>query len=168
MAIDGVRGRLGQLYSAHAPDAQRLAYLLTGDRDLAEDLVQEAFVRVARRWGDLRGPDHFGAYLRRTVVNLARGHFRHEKVRRTHLERARAETPIGAVPAPDLGLRDVLWKELQRLPHRQRAALVLRFYEDLSEQQTADALDCSAGAGRALVSRGMEALRARIGSVIDT
>lgn len=162
VAIEGVRGRLAELYAAHAPGAQRLAFLLTGDGDLAEDLVQEAFVRVARRFGDLRGPDHFGAYLRRTVINLARGHFRHEKIRRAHLERARSEAHPGTIPASDLGERDALWRELQQLPHRQRAALVLRFYEDLSEQQTADALDCSPGAARALVARGMATLRGRM------
>src|SRR5207302_804336 len=68
--------RLGELYRRHAPDAARLGYLLTGDRVLAEDLVQEAFVRMFGRFRDLRNPDAFGAYLRKTVVNLSRSHFR--------------------------------------------------------------------------------------------
>src|SRR5438034_11204932 len=85
-------GRLGELYLRHAHDAVRLAYLLTGDRALAEDLVQDAFVRLAGRLVHLRDPGAFDAYLRRTVVNLSHSHFRRRKVERAYLERARAET----------------------------------------------------------------------------
>src|SRR2546430_8663604 len=84
-------GRLGELYRDHAEPALRLAYLLTGDRGLAEDLVQEAFVRVAGRFVQLRDPDAFGAYLRRAVVNLANSHFRRRRVERTYLARAQSE-----------------------------------------------------------------------------
>ena len=80
-------GRLGELYERHAPDAVRLAYLITGDRSLAEDLVQEAFVRMFGRFRDLRSADAFPWYLRRTVVNLANSHFRHQKVARSYVER---------------------------------------------------------------------------------
>jgi DNA-directed RNA polymerase specialized sigma24 family protein len=62
-------GRLEMLYAAHAPDAGRLAYLLTGDRALAEDLVQEAFVRMFGRFRDLRHPEAFGAYPGRLIRN---------------------------------------------------------------------------------------------------
>src|SRR6266566_9470783 len=68
--------RLGTLYGRHAPGAVRLAYLLTGDPALAEDLVQDAFVKLAGRLAHLRDPEAFDAYLRRTVVNLANSHFR--------------------------------------------------------------------------------------------
>src|SRR5439155_3860563 len=74
------QGRLGRLYRQHAAGAVRLAFLLTGDRGLAEDLVHDAFVRLAGRFRDLRNPDAFEWYLRRTVVNLARSHFRHARV----------------------------------------------------------------------------------------
>src|SRR6184192_809214 len=85
-------GSLGELYLRHADDAVRLAYLLTGDRDLAEDLVQDAFVRLAVRLVHLRDPDAFHAYLRRTVVNLSHSHFRRKKVERAYLERERGAT----------------------------------------------------------------------------
>lgn len=165
MTAERGRRRLENLYAAHCPEATRLAFLLTGDRDLAEDLTQDAFVRVARRFGDLRSPEAFGPYLRKTVINLCKGHWRRRKVERTYLVRATAEPRPDSSELPDIGLRDALWEQLQRLPHRQRTAIVLRFYEDLSEQQTAGLLDCSPGAARALVSRAMETLRANVGSV---
>src|SRR5437762_7225921 len=82
----GARGRFAELYVANAPDALRLAYLLTGDRVLAEDLVQEAFVKLAGRFADLRNPSAFPAYLRKTVVNLARTHWRRRRVERAVME----------------------------------------------------------------------------------
>ena len=150
-------GRLGELYRRHAGDAARLAYLVTGDRALAEDIVQEAFVRLYGRFRDLRNPDAFDAYLRRTVVNLARTHFRHRKVERKH-EAQLAEEPAASEP-PDLGERDELWTVLQSLPERQRTAIVLRFYEDLSEVSTAEVMGCPVGTVKSLVSRGLARLR---------
>src|SRR2546425_12895819 len=81
--------RLGDLYLRHADEAVRLAYLLTRDHALAEDLVHEAFVRLAGRLVHLRDPGAFDAYLRRTVVNLSNSHFRRKKVERAYLERTR-------------------------------------------------------------------------------
>jgi RNA polymerase sigma-70 factor (sigma-E family) len=156
-------GRLGELYLRYADDATRLAYLLTGDRALAEDIVQDAFVRLAGRLAHLRDEGAFEAYLKRTVVNLARSHWRRRKVERAHLERA-ARAPRSDGPAePDLGDRDALWHALAGLPARQRTALVLRFYEDMSERQIAEVLGCRPGTVKSLVSRGLEKLRAEIG-----
>jgi RNA polymerase sigma-70 factor (sigma-E family) len=146
---------MGELYAAHAPDAARLAYLLTGDPVLAEDLVHEAFVRLFGRFRDLRDPGAFRAYLRTTVVNLTRSHFRRRRVERSYLERERGR-PEPAADAPE---PDETWEALQRLRPRQRAAIVLRFYEDLSEAQTADILRCPVGTVKSLVSRGLEQLR---------
>src|SRR5919109_5380530 len=127
-------GRLGDLYLRHADDAVRLAYLLTGDHALAEDIVQDAFVRLAGRLVHLRDPGAFGAYLRRTVVNLSNSYFRRRKVERAYVERTQRSGPHEYVwsdgPIED---RADLWRALGLLPQRQRAALVLRFYEDLSE-----------------------------------
>jgi RNA polymerase sigma-70 factor (sigma-E family) len=149
-------GRLGELYAQHAPDAARLAYLLTGDRALAEDLVQDAFVKLFGRFRDLRNPEAFGAYLRRTIVNLSHSHFRHLRVERAYLQRE-GSTPHA--PGPEFGARDEMWRVLLRLPERQRAAIVLRYYEDLSEAETADALGCPTGTVKSLVSRGIDRLR---------
>jgi len=154
---------LGDLYVEHAPDGIRLAFLLTGDRSLAEDLVQEAFARLVGRLRHLRDPNAFGAYLRRTIVNLSTSHFRHRKVERAYLERvARAPQPPSN---PNEELDETMHDALLRLPERQRAALVLRFYEDLSDVQTAEILRCSAGTVRSLVSRGMATLREELEGV---
>jgi RNA polymerase sigma-70 factor (sigma-E family) len=155
-------GVLADLYERHAPAAGRLAYLLTGDRMLAEDLVQEAFVRVVGRFRHLRVPDAFEAYLRRTIVNLHTSQLRRRRLERAYLEReGRAEA---STTNPDIDAREELWREVLALPPRQRAAVVLRFYEDLSERETADALGCSPSAAKSLVARAMQTLRARIES----
>ncbi len=161
-ATDERVGRLEDLYVRHAPAAVRLAFLITSDRDLAQDLAQEAFVRVAGRFHHLRVPDAFDAYLRRTVVNLATSSLRRRRVERAYLEREGGR-PAPASTLPDVGVRDQLRAALRRLPSRQRAAVVLHYYEDLSEQQVADALRCSVPAARSLVSRAMETLRREIG-----
>ena len=148
---------LGDLYVQHAPEGIRLAFLLTGDRSLAEDLVQEAFARLVGRLRHLRDPGAFGAYLRRTIVNLATSHFRRRKVEHAYLERI-AGAPATATSVNE-ELDETMHEALLRLPERQRAALVLRFYEDLSDAQTAEILRCSAGTVRSLVSRGMKTLR---------
>jgi RNA polymerase sigma-70 factor (sigma-E family) len=154
-------GRLAELYAGHAHEATRLAYLLTGDRVLAEDLVQDAFVRLAGRFLDFRDPDGFTHYLRRTIVNLANSHHRRRRVERAYLQRE-SVTPRHSVPDPDPAARDELWRKLQTLNPKQRSAIVLRFYEDLSEEQTADAMGVPKGTVKSLVSRGLEAMRAKM------
>jgi len=162
-ALSASGGRLAELYARHLGGAVGLAYLLTGDRHLAEDLAQEAFVRLAGRFGHLRNPDAFEPYLRRTVVNLFTSHLRRRRLERAYL-RSEAGRPEPATPGPDVGLTDELWATLQRLPERQRAAVVLRFYEDLSEREVAGVLGCSVPAAKSLVARAMETLRGEIGS----
>jgi RNA polymerase sigma-70 factor (sigma-E family) len=156
-------GRLSDLYTRHGPAAQRLAFLLTGDRALAEDLVQEAFVRVVGRFGHLRVPDAFASYLRRTIVNLHTSQLRRRRLERAWLERERGDAVVSTDAMPDVGAREQLWAAVLELPARQRAAIVLRFYEDLSERETAEVLRCSPAAAKALTARAMETLRARIG-----
>jgi len=147
---------LGDLYLRHAPDAVRLAYLLTGDGALAEDLVQDAFVRMAGRLVHLRSPESFHAYLRTTVVNLARSHGRRKAVERRHAERT--PPPGNSYPA-DMSDRDEMRVALMSLPLRQRTAVVLRYYEDMSEAQVAELMKCRPTAVRSLVARGVASLR---------
>jgi RNA polymerase sigma-70 factor (sigma-E family) len=153
--------RLGELYVRHASDSVRLAYLLTGDRAVAEDLVQDAFVKLAGRLVHLRDPGAFEAYLQRTVVNLSRSYFRRRKVERAYVEREGKAIGMESAPASDLaiGERDALWRAMQGLSQRQRAAVVLRFYEDLSEQRVAELLRCRPGTVKSLVSRGLQTMR---------
>jgi RNA polymerase sigma-70 factor (sigma-E family) len=149
--------RVAELYRAHMPAATRLAYLLTGDRATAEDVAQDAFLRAAGRIGGLRDENAFGAYLHRSVVNRVRNRARRLTLERAHLRDDATPPPY---ELPDVATRDRLWAALRRLPHRQRAALVLRFYLDLSEADTADRLGCRPGTVKSAVSRGLAALRA--------
>ena len=161
-ATDG--GKLAELYVRYADGAVRLAYLLTGDVPLAEDIVQDAFVRLAGRLIHLRDPDAFESYLRRTVMNLSTSHFRRRRVERTYLSRTGgAATAQDVRPGPSVEDRDLLWRALGALTKRQRIAVVLRFYEDLSEREVADILKCRPGTVKSLVSRGLETLRNEIG-----
>jgi RNA polymerase sigma-70 factor (sigma-E family) len=153
--------KLDELYRRHAGGAVRLAYLLLQDRTVAEDIVQDAFIRVAGRLIHLRDPGAFDAYLRRTVVNLSHSYVRRKMVERAFLKRetAAAERGTARWPSSTLEDREVLWEALGRLPERQRVAIVLRFYEDLPEVQVAEILRCRPGTVKSRVSRGLEALR---------
>jgi RNA polymerase sigma-70 factor (sigma-E family) len=153
-------GVLGDLYARHAGEALRLAYLLTGDASLAEDLVHDAFVRLAGRLIHLRDPGGFHAYLRKTVVNLARSHFRRRAVERRFLQRQTEPPPVE--PA-DLSDRERIRLALTSLPIAQRTAIVLRYFEDLSEAQTAELMGRHPAAVKSLVSRAMGSLRSTLG-----
>jgi RNA polymerase sigma-70 factor (sigma-E family) len=150
--------KLRDLYVELAPEAGRLAYLLVGDADAAQDIAQEAFVRVGPRLRRLRDPEKARFYLRTTVINLCRKHWR-----RRDRERPQrvldSSMPIQEDHGPGIDQRDEMLAALQTLPARQRAAIVLRYYEDLSEYQTADILGCPVGTVKSSVSRALQTLR---------
>lgn len=159
-ALIASAARVEDLYRAHLPGATRLAYLLTGDRATAEDVAQDAFLRVASRLGALRDEAAFGAYLHRAVVNGVRN-----RARRQRLERLHPPVPQPPYDLPDVAARDALWQAMLRLPHRQRAALVLRFYLDLSEADIAARLGCRPGTVKSALARGLAALRTRLSDI---
>ncbi len=144
------------LFESQRRRALRLAYLLTGDRDLAEEVVAEVFVRLYTPWqqGKIDDP---GAYVRRAIINHVNSTFRRLEVRRRH---DRTNVPQLAAPA-DAGVddRDTVQRALLVLPVRQRAAIALRYLDDLSEAETADALGISVGTVKSQVSRGLDRLR---------
>jgi RNA polymerase sigma-70 factor (sigma-E family) len=142
---------LAQVYEDCYPSMVRLATLLVGSVDAAQDAVQDSFVKLHRHWGAVDDPQ---AYLRRVVVNTCRSHFR-----RGASEARAKHRWAGSEPRIDVLDADELGDALARLPYRQRAALVLRFYEDLSEIQTAQVLGCRPGTVGSLVSRGLTELR---------
>ena len=150
--------RIAEAYAAYAAGALRAAYFLVGDRDVAHDLVQDAFVRIMGRFGSTRQPDKFQAYLHRTLVNLSRNYLRRRGLERKILQGLPPDSVTD--PARD----DEMWEALRALPHRQRTALVLRYYMDLSEQQAADAMSCSDRALNSLVTRGLSNLRKNLGN----
>ena len=153
--------RLAGLYEQHVGRAIGLATLLTGDRHVAEDIAHDAFLRVAGRFAALRDPSAFGPYLRKTVVNLCRARVRALERERRSLGRHAPEEAVEADTSADD--RDQLWSLIKRLPYRQRAALVLRYWDDLSEAQIGEVLKCSPRAVNSLLSRAKDALRDDIG-----
>ncbi|HWS45748.1 MAG TPA: sigma-70 family RNA polymerase sigma factor [Acidimicrobiia bacterium] len=152
---------LDRLYRVHAPAALRFAVMLTGERELSEDLVQEAFVRVAAKLDSIREPDAFGAYLTRAVANLAKSHFRHQKVVARH-ERTIDVRSLVADPV-DVVAGDALLVALRRLPIQQRAVLVLRYYNDCAHDEIARILDVPVGTVKSQLSRGLARLRREYG-----
>ncbi len=147
-----------EVYAVHRDPAVRLAYLLVSDRDQAEDVAADAFAKVYRQWRR-GGIQNVGAYLRRAVVNEA-----NSGLRRRYRDRAEARRVSGddrgQLPVEDAAAdRDEVFQALRRLPDRQRAAVVLRYYEDLSEAATADALGVAVGTAKSLTSRGLDRLQ---------
>jgi RNA polymerase sigma-70 factor (sigma-E family) len=150
---------MADLYARHVPSAIRLAYLLSGDPHRAEDLAHEAFIRSVGRFAHLRQREAFDAYLRRAVVNLHTSGLRKRRTERAWMAREGAAEVHRTASMPDVAGKEDLWRALETLPARQRAALVLRYYEDLSEHDTAAVLNCSVAAVKSLVARGSETLR---------
>lgn len=150
-------GRLDDLYRAHASAARKLAYLMTGDTWVADDIVQDAFVRMAGRFLDLRDPLSVQGYVRRTVASLVFARHRRRALEDRHARQATTEAAFHYDPDP--AERDPIFRGLNVLPSRQRAALVLRYYMDLSEADIADALRCRPGTVKSLISRGLTSLR---------
>jgi RNA polymerase sigma-70 factor (sigma-E family) len=139
--------------------ATRLAYVMLGPGGDADDVVAEAFAKMYPAWANGR-VDNPVAYLRRTIVNLVRGGWRRNDVRHKYDAALRAESTTVA-PAADTAVaeREAVRVAIASLPPRQRAVVVLRYLEDLSEAETAAALDLSVGTVKAHASRGLERLR---------
>jgi RNA polymerase sigma-70 factor (sigma-E family) len=154
------RELLAATYSRHYAELVRVAFALTGDWALAEDLAQDAFVRAWRSRELLRGEQSAPAYLRAIVVNLARSSLRRQF--REVSARASGSWPDWAVAGetqaqPSTGL-DLL-RALGRLPIRKRACVVLRYYVDLSEAETARVLGVSVGTVKSQTAKGLGAMR---------
>ncbi len=149
-----------QFVSDNLEQLLKTAYLITWDAGEAEDLVQECLFKVARRWPRVRGMAQPRAYARRVLVNLAVDDGRGRARRRGELD---GVVPVSDDPARDLlaGLetRAELLDALARLTPRQRAVLVLRYFNDLTEAQTAEVLGCSPGTVKSNASRGLARLR---------
>ncbi|HEV7936600.1 MAG TPA: SigE family RNA polymerase sigma factor [Solirubrobacteraceae bacterium] len=160
------RAEFERFVASHGDRLLRTGYLITWDLAEAEDLVQECLLRVARRWPKVRAMSHPEAYARRILVNLALDATK----RRTRLESELEERdgPLFESPPQAQSLdgtigienRSELLDALGTLSQRQRLVLVLRYFADLSEAQTAEALDCSLGNVKSTTSRGLLRLRA--------
>lgn len=149
------------LFASQYRPLVRLAVLLMHDNDMAEEIAQDAFVALHQHWGRLRDPDKAVAYLRSSVVNRARSALRHRGVVDRFLRRQpdQRTAPSAEVGALDAQLHGEILAAVRLLPARQREALALRYYLDLSEAQTAAAMGVSHGAVKSHTSRALSALR---------
>jgi RNA polymerase sigma factor (sigma-70 family) len=141
-------------YRAHRHDAVRWAVALVGDREVAEELAQDALVAVGGRLSSLDNP---GGYLRRTVVNRAASWHRSHARERRRIRRA-----TGGEPTSYTQSTNEMLDALAGLPYKQRAAVTLRYWADWTDEQIAEALDCAPATVRVLVHRGIAALKQEI------
>jgi len=150
--------RITALYQSHALGLVKLAYLMTGDQPTAEDIVQEAFFGLYRRWAALVDQDKALSYVRSSVLNacrqLHRVKYRQPKFRLDPLEDIKSAEEAAIIGEAN---REVL-AAIRRLPARQREAVVLRYYLDMSEDQAAQAMGVSRGTVKSATSRGLSAL----------
>jgi len=147
---------LVETYRAHYAELVRLAAFLTGSRDDAEEVVQDAYVKVHGALRRVREPE---AYLRTTVVNLSRSRLRRRSVAAAHRPEPLPDAASAETGALEHVQRAAVVTALHRLPRRQREAVVLRYYADLSEAQTAAAMGCSVGSVKSHTARALAALR---------
>lgn len=163
-AAQGARTRaeqLADLFDQNFVSLRRLAFVLLGDASAADEVAQDAFVRLYASWRRLDELDHPPTYLRKIVLNLCRTRGRRAALqRRSHQLLQREE----ATREPDVALRLDVWQALEKLPHRQRACVVLRYLEDLSEADVAQILDCSVGTVKSQLHRARAKLEAALAS----
>jgi RNA polymerase sigma-70 factor (sigma-E family) len=164
-AGDSAEAAVGALYQATALDLIRLAYVIVGDRATAEDVVQEAFCGLYRHWDRLDGAEAASYYVRASVLNGCRSVLRRRAVRRKGMAEVRrqslADRSLAAsAEAVVLGgeEHEEVIRALGRLPHRQREALLLRFYFDLPDDQIARVMGVRPGTVRSTAHRALEAL----------
>ena len=151
-----------ELYSQHYRALVRLAALLLRDTPTAEEVVQDSFVAMHGGWQRLRDTEKALAYLRQAVVNRSRSVLRHRTVVDKNLQKAPPDMPSAEHGALVLLERHAVVAALRGLPDRQREAIVLRYYADLSEAEIAAAMGISRGAVKSHTARGMSALRAAL------
>lgn len=146
-----VPGDLATLYREQRAPMVRFAHMLTGSPAVAEEVVQEAFLNLHQR---TEAPDNPAGYLRTSVANLSRSY-----LRRLRLERRPAAGRRDRFEDPEI---DETWAAVCRLPFRQRAVLILRFYDDMSEADIARILDCRPGTVKSNLHRGLSRLREQL------
>lgn len=157
---------VAELFDRHYAPMCRLAYVILGDSAMAEEIVMEALLKTFTGWNRLRDVDRIDAYLRRAVVNLCRS-----KIRRKVIE-ARVNSAIhhrDERKAPDWDperheTSRLVWRAVVELPERQRATVVLRYFEDLPEAEIAEILNCSVGTVKSQLSKARAKLEAALGA----
>lgn len=160
------RAAFAEFVAARSGALHRAAYLMVGDVGLAQDLVQESLTKTYVAWPRLRNPQAAEAYTRKAITTTAITWFRK---RSWNAERVTATLPEQAADGHADGLvaRQALLGALAQLPPRQRAVIVLRYYEDLTERQTAELLGCAVGTVKSQASAALTRLRDLMGDDLD-
>ena len=160
------RTEFAEFVAARSAALHRAAYLMVGDVSLAQDLVQEALTKTYVAWPRLHDKGNAEAYTRKAITTTAISWFRRKGWSHEHSTDSPPERG-SAGHADSVTQTTWLWTALQELPVRQRAAIVLRYYEDLTEAQTAEAMGCAVGTVKSQVSAGISKLRERLGDDAD-
>lgn len=145
----------------------RAAFLIVGDAQLAQDLVQEALTKTYVAWPRLRDPRNAEAYCRKAITTTAISWFRRKGWRNERPTEHLPEDGLVHEHESRFAEQDAVWTALLGLPPRQRAALVLRYYEDLTEAQTAEAMGCAVGTVKSQVSAALAKLRDALGDNVE-
>lgn len=154
------------LFDRHYAPLCRLAYVILGDAQMAEEIVMDALLKTYKGWGRIRDLDRSDAYLKRAVVNLCRSKIRRKMVENrvnevTH-HRDALKTPSWDPERHETSR--LVWAAVKTLPERQRAAVVLRYFEDLPEAQIAEVLECSVGTVKSQLSKARAKLEKQLGA----
>lgn len=160
-ALVGRAAGFDAFVAAHGPRLLRTAYLLAGDHGAAEDLLQDTLVRAWDRWSRVSGADQPLAYVHRMLVNASVSRWRALRLRQGG-ERLVA-TPPELAAADPAGRDEEVWRLVSTLPPRQRAVVVLSYYEDLADAQVAETLGCATGTVKSQRAKALRALRGRLG-----
>lgn len=160
--MDDREAEYAAFFAASWPRLFRTTYAVAGDRQLTEDALQTAFAHAWASWAKVAAADDRLAYVRRMAVNAALARHRKSSSRR---ERAVAVVPDAGRPSGEDAFlsTDETWQAVKELPPRQRAVVVLRYYEDLTEQEIADVLGCRPGTVKSQASAALASLRDRLG-----
>ena len=162
-----VENEVAGLFRSEYRALVRMASFLLGDVGASEEVVQDAFVKLHLGWSRVREPEKAPAWLRSAVLNGARSRLRHQQVRRRRLVSVPDPAPSAEAGAMLDDEHRRMMAALRGLPERQREALVLKFYMNLSESETATAMGVSAGTVKTHVHRGLAALQSAFGSEED-
>ncbi|GAA2414062.1 SigE family RNA polymerase sigma factor [Streptomyces glaucosporus] len=163
MVLDDASAEFHEFFERHHAELARLAHLLTGETDAADDLAADALVEIWHRWDRVRGADHPVAYARGVVANMARSRIRSAVRERRRLDLFRLHRSE-RVHDPDVAAVMDVRTALARLPFRKRACVVLRYAFDLSEKDTARTLGVSVGTVKSQTSKGVAELRRMLGT----
>lgn len=169
VATPSAEALLVECFERDYPSLRHLAYLMLGDRDLAEDVVQEVFLRTFSSWRRVRQPERAGAYLRAGVVNMCRSKIRRRYVEARGNEAACRPATSWQDQTADAGaatwMAAAVLEAVRTLPPRQRAAVVLRYYADLGEAEIALAMHCAPGTVKSQLSKARATLAVRLAVV---